>query len=152
MPEPKELLTEIPKLLGTDGRKMSSSVGNVISLQETEKSLQKKVNKMKTDDKREGIESPGNPDNCSVYDYHKVFSDKNLCSRVNESCKKAELGCGECKQLLGTEMKKIFIPIAQRMSKISDEECRAVIEDGTKRVSGLIKKNWEELSTKISFF
>lgn len=151
LPEPKPLLTKVPKLLGTDGGKMSSSKGNVITLRETPKSLQKKINKMVTDDQRNGIENPGNPDNCSVFDYHKIFSPSELVGQVNEGCRKATLGCGECKQKLGEPMKELFIPISEKMNKITDSECDDILAEGNKKVREDCREVWENLKTKIKF-
>ena len=42
-PEPKEILTKVPVMPGLDGRKMSKSYGNTISLSETEDQIIKKI-------------------------------------------------------------------------------------------------------------
>lgn len=151
LPEPDALLTKIPKLLGIDGQKMSSSKGNVIGLQETEKSLQKKINKMKTDDERGGVENPGNPENCSVFDYHKIFSSKEEQNEVAEACRGAQLSCGECKQKLGCAMKTELMPISEKMGQISDDDCQDIIAAGNKKVKEKITRHWDELSSKIKF-
>ena len=151
LPEPQTLLTKTPKLLGLDGRKMSSSIGNVITLRETEKSLQKKINQLKTDDKRNGIENPGNPDNCSVYDYHKVFAPETLCGEVREACCAAKLGCGECKQKLGAVLKQELLPIAERMDRLSDKDCDDILAQGNKIVGEKAKTYWNALKNKIGF-
>src|SRR5271170_6070576 len=49
LPEPEALLTPSPKLLGTDGRKMSKSYGNFILLSEPEADIRKKLKSMVTD-------------------------------------------------------------------------------------------------------
>ncbi len=151
IPEPAPLLTQTPKLLGFGGKKMSSSLGNVISLRETEKSLQKKVNKLMTDDQRGAVENAGNPDNCSVYEYHKVFSTPTLCHEINVACRAAGISCGECKQKLGEGMKQELIPISERMDKISDETCRQVLSEGTEKARQEIRAHWDLLQSKIGF-
>ncbi|MBL6989437.1 MAG: tryptophan--tRNA ligase [Bacteriovoracaceae bacterium] len=151
LPEPSPKLTKIPKLLGIDGAKMSSSTGNVITLQESPKSLQKKINKMKTDETRAGIESPGNPDNCSVFDYHKIFSTDTLKAETESACKAAQLGCGECKKNLGQTMKELLIPIADKMSKITDSECDDILAQGKKIVGEKIRNNWNKLRHQAGF-
>jgi len=150
-PEPQALLTKVPKLLGFDGKKMSSSRNNYITLRETEKSLQKKVNKMVTDDKRLGIEFPGNPDNCSVFDYHKIFSDAETVLRVDKGCRGAKLGCGECKQILGNSMKAEFLPISEKIDKITNQDCDEVLEEGNRKARILAKEVWEKIRKKIYF-
>ena len=151
LPEPMGKLTKVPKLPGIDGAKMSSSIGNVILLNETEKSLQKKINKLKTDELRNGIENPGNPDNCLVFTYHKIFSAGKMVQEVNDACRGAKLGCGECKQMLGNSMQSELMPIAQKFNTISDKECMDVLVEGTNKVAKKIKNNWEEIITKVKF-
>ena len=109
------------------------------------------MNKMKTDDQRNGVENPGNPDNCSVFDYHKIFNTPQGCQEVNDSCRAAGLSCGECKQKLGSAMKVELMPISQRMSEISDSDCDDIIAQGNKKVSEKISRHWDELSSKIKF-
>jgi tryptophanyl-tRNA synthetase len=148
---PEAKLTKIPKLLGTNGQKMSSSIGNVITLKESAKSLQKKVNKMVTDDQRNGIENPGNPDNCSVFDYHKIFSSSDMVNDINEGCRGAKLGCGECKQKLGAVLKEELLPISEKVEKITNEECDAVLRAGKENIDKVIKKNWKMIAQKMQF-
>lgn len=152
LPEINAKLTDVPRLLGIDGnKKMSSSIGNVITLMETEKSLQKKINKMKTDDKRNGIENPGNPDNCMVFDYHKIFSPENSVNDVCQACKSANIGCGECKKILGGFMSSELMPIAEKMGKISNRECDEILDVGNKFVGERIREHWEKLRSLIGF-
>lgn len=151
LPEPEPLLTKVPKLLGLDGTKMSSSKGNVIQLIETENSLQKKINKIKTDDQRGGVENPGNPDNCNVFDYHKVFSDSATVLEVNKSCRAAGLSCGECKQKLGQKMKEEILPISEKISKITDTECEDILMDGNKKIREIAGSTWSEVRSLLKF-
>lgn len=152
LPEPEALLTTFPKLPGTDGgTKMSSSIGNVISLNETEKSLQKKVNKMKTDDQRGGVEQPGNPDNCTVYDFHKAFTPSNEVSLINESCRAAGLSCGECKMKLSGNMKDVLMPIAERFNQISDSDVNDILLNGASKAKVRTHATWEEIKSLTKF-
>ncbi len=72
--EPGSLLTKTPRIPGTDGRKMSKSYGNFISLSESDESIRTKSRAMITDPQRKRRTDPGNPDVCPVYDWHKLFS------------------------------------------------------------------------------
>ena len=151
LPEPNPKLSEVPKLPGLDGsKKMSSSLGNTISLKETEKSLQKKVNKIKTDDQRGGVENPGNPANCTVYDYHKIFS-KPQCREIQEGCTSASLSCGNCKKILGDNLKEELMPIAERYNKISDSYCDEILEEGLVKATKTAKHTWEEIRGVTGF-
>jgi tryptophanyl-tRNA synthetase len=152
LPEPEAKLTHFPKLPGIDGgAKMSSSIGNVISLNETEKSLQKKVNKIKTDDQRGGVENPGNPDNCTVFEFHKAFSPAAQVCEVNNACRAASLSCGECKMKLGSNMQQALLPIAERFNQISDADVDDILSDGAKRARVRTHTTWEEVRSLTKF-
>jgi len=152
LPEPEALLSVVPKLAGTDGgRKMSSSIGNVISLNESEKSLQKKVNKIKTDDQRGDVSNPGNPENCTVFEYHKVFSSEDECVNISTACRAAGISCGECKQKLGETMKKELIPIADRFNQMTDSDCDDILNDGAKKARETTRAVWETIASATKF-
>ncbi len=100
IPEPQPLLTETPLIPGLDGRKMSKSYGNGLLLTEEEKTLKKKVNGMLTDSKRVRREDPGNPNDCPVFSFHKLYSTDDDLKWVVEGCTTAGIGCGDCKAKL----------------------------------------------------
>jgi tryptophanyl-tRNA synthetase len=99
-PEPAPLLTAAPKILGTDGRKMSKSYGNTIDLGESAESTQKKIMGMVTDPARKRRQDPGNPDVCGIYYLHKVTSDADTIGWVDVNCRTAGIGCVDCKKKL----------------------------------------------------
>src|ERR1700680_987734 len=59
--EPEAMLTHAPRIPGTDGRKMSKSYGNFISLSESDDSIRAKSRTMMTDPARRLRTDPGNP-------------------------------------------------------------------------------------------
>ena len=153
VPEPQALLTPAARLIGTDGhKKMSSSLGNTISLRETEKSLRKKLNKLRTDDTRQGPEAPGNPANCTVFDYVKAFGTAADVTTTENACKAGQMSCGECKKCLAEKMLPELMPLAERLNKISDDDCRQVIQEGNQKVQVFLKDGWQALADKIKFF
>ena len=56
---------DMPLTIGIDGRKMSKSYGNTISLLDDAKKIRKKAMKIPTDSK--SVEEPKDPDNCNVF-------------------------------------------------------------------------------------
>ena len=96
--EPQPLLTEASRLPGLDGRKMSKSYGNSIAMRDDPVHLEAKIRKMPTDPARVRRSDPGNPDQCPVWDLHKVYSDESIRSWVREGCNRAAIGCIDCKK------------------------------------------------------
>ena len=87
----------MPKLPGTDGRKMSKSYGNTILLTDSEPPIRAELKPMVTDPARIRRTDPGNPDVCPVFDLHKVFSSARPTGSVHDGCRTAGIGCIECK-------------------------------------------------------
>ena len=98
--EPNAYLTEVPKILGLDGRKMSKSYGNAIELGEDPESARKRVMVAVTDPARKRRTDPGNPDICAIYYLHRAYSPPATVELVNRECRTAGIGCVDCKKLL----------------------------------------------------
>src|SRR5579885_526010 len=88
-PEPHPLLTESPRLPGTDGRKMSKSFGNAIFISDSETQVREKVGMMMTDPARKRRSDPGNPDVCPVFAFHKIVSPQSTVDMVSVECWRA---------------------------------------------------------------
>jgi tryptophanyl-tRNA synthetase len=110
-PEPQALLTEVPKILGTDGRKMSKSYGNTIDLGESAESTTKKIMGAVTDPARKRRQDPGNPELCGIGHLHKVYSDAATNAWVDQGCRTAGIGCVECKR----KLLETLLPAQERM-------------------------------------
>jgi tryptophanyl-tRNA synthetase len=127
LPEPQVLLTPSPKLPGLDGRKMSKSYGNTISLSEPEADLRAKLKVMVTDPARVRRDDPGNPDVCPVGDLHKVFSDEETLRKVYDGCTTAKIGCIECKSWAADAIVRMIAPIQEHRRDL--ERRPGVIKD-----------------------
>ncbi len=150
-PEPKEILSKVPKLLGTDGRKMSKSYGNTIPLITTKDELSKMVLPMVTDPARKRKTDPGNPENCPVWDYHKAFGiTEEEKDYVVEGCTKALIGCVDCKKLLLKNIIAKLEPIWERYEKLSDFEVKNVIVEGNQKASQVAKQTMEEVRKVVN--
>lgn len=119
--EPEAMLTDIPKLPGLDGRKMSKSYGNAIGLSEDFVSVVKKVKTMITDPSRQRKTDPGNPNVCPVFDYHKVFSTEEEKADIIVGCTSASMGCIDCKIILIKHLEEFLTPIHDRLAKYDKE-------------------------------
>jgi tryptophanyl-tRNA synthetase len=95
--EPKNLLTAVPRIPGTDGRKMSKSYGNAVYLKDTPEVVKQKLKPMLTDPARQRRTDPGTPEKCPVFDLHKAFSSKETQDWAAAGCRTAGIGCLDCK-------------------------------------------------------
>ena len=135
LPEPDVKLTPTPKLPGTDGRKMSKSYGNTISIAEDEPNLRAKLKTMVTDPARKRRTDPGDPDKCPVFDLHKVFSSEETRAWASEGCRTAGIGCIECKSALADRVVEHIAPIAERRHEYErrPDDVRDIYLSGARR-------------------
>jgi tryptophanyl-tRNA synthetase len=145
-PEPQEHLTQFPKVLGTDGRKMSKSYGNTINLSDAEPVVRQKLKTMITDPARVKRTDPGNPDICPVYDFHKIFSTTEVRERVNRECRTAAIGCIDCKKLVADVVVQRLTPIWDRRASLAADphHVEEVVRDGAKRAAVVAGQTLEE--------
>ena len=150
-PEPEAILTKTPKILGLDRRKMSKSYNNAIFLSDRPDVISSKVSVMVTDPQRERKNDPGNPDVCNVYEFHRIYYDDATCGGINRKCRKAEIGCVECKKIMANNLSKALEPIREKReyytahAKMVDD----IIEDGIKRARKVASKTMEEVRASI---
>jgi tryptophanyl-tRNA synthetase len=113
-PEPQPKLTEVPKLPGLDGRKMSKSYDNTIYLSDSPATLTQKVKTMMTDPARQRRRDPGNPDICPVFDFHRIYSTEVERQEVAQGCRTAGIGCIDCKGVLIRNMLTDLQPLHEK--------------------------------------
>lgn len=133
LPEPQPLLTETPVIPGLDGRKMSKSYGNTLLLTTPdEKSLKKTINQMVTDPHRVRREDKGNPELCSVYSYHKLYSSAEDLKWVVEGCTTAGIGCGDCKAKLAGNIEAVTKEPREKKKELlnNSKQLDSIIEQG----------------------
>jgi len=153
-PEPKALLTEEAKLLGIDGRKMSKSYNNAIYLSDNRETVEKKVLEMKTDPQRVRKTDPGNPDVCIVFDYHKIFTEEEIVKDIDSKCRKAEIGCVECKKILAEKLNRFLDPIRKRREEIEKDipELEKIFSEGTETAIAIAEETMKEVRKAMKLY
>jgi tryptophanyl-tRNA synthetase len=133
--EPEAMLTQTPRIPGLDGRKMSKSYGNAITLSESDADIRAKTKVMVTDPARKRRSDPGNPDVCPVYDWHKLFSPPETLKWAAEGCRTAGIGCIECKAAMADNLIKWIAPIRERRVEYEKNPRRVLelIDAGSQR-------------------
>jgi len=139
--EPEVLLTKTPRIPGLDGRKMSKSYSNAITLSESDEDIRKKTKVMVTDPARKRRSDPGNPDVCPVYDWHKLFSSPDTLRWAAEGCRTAGIGCIECKARMADHLITWIAPIRERREEYQQYPARVleVIDEGSKKARAVAK-------------
>jgi tryptophanyl-tRNA synthetase len=134
-PEPESLLTEVPNLLGIDGRKMSKSYNNAIYLSDSGAELAAKIEQMVTDPQRAYRKDPGDPDVCNLFPYHRLHTASQVVAEIDAQCRRAGIGCRECKQILITRLQEFLAPIQEKRQYYLTHrrEVEEIIQEGTGR-------------------
>lgn len=153
--EPHPKVTKIPKVLGIDGeRKMSKSLNNHIELAATPEETEKRVMQMVTDPQRIRLSDPGNPDVCNVFTLHKIFSPPDRVSQINQDCRKAEIGCVECKRILATNLNKHLEPFRAKRAELEKDPdfVKDILLDGAIRARVIASETMGQVREAIGFY
>ena len=159
--EPDVILTETPRVPGTDGRRMAKSYGNAIWLTDAPDEIRAKAKNMMTDPQRVRRTDPGRPEVCPVFAYHNLFPEKRSaedCARIERvafNCRNAKWGCLDCKAEMAGALIQWIEPIQQRRAKYekNPREVWDILEDGSRRAKKVAEQtmarvrkavfNWE---------
>jgi tryptophanyl-tRNA synthetase len=149
--EPEAMLTKTPRIPGLDGRKMSKSYGNTITLSETDEEIRKKTKVMVTDPARKRRTDPGNPDVCPVYDWHKLFSTPETLKWAAEGCRKAGIGCIECKAKMADHLIEWITPVRERRVKWENDSkgVLEIIDEGSKKARAVAQGTMERVREAV---
>lgn len=134
---------ESVRVLGLDGEnKMSKSLNNYIGIMDSEEELWKKLAPAKTDVQRIRRSDPGRPWMCNIYSYHECFTPEEPRRNCYEECRKAGIGCIDCKRVLLKYLVEALAPIQNRFREL--EKHPDVVHDflresarEAKRVAGM---------------
>jgi len=150
-PEPQTFLTEVPKLAGTDGRKMSKSYGNAIYLKDSAELIREKISTMMTDVRRKRRTDPGVPEDCPVFTLHKAFVAEEKREELARECRTAGIGCLECKNVVIESLLNILAPYREKRNKFekNPQLVWEILEEGDKKARRVAQKTMEEVRSAI---
>jgi len=142
-PLPEAILTETPKILGIDRRKMSKSYNNAILLSDPSDVVMNKVAQMFTDPDRARKTDPGNPDICNVFTFHKLYSASDVVEMINHDCRTAEIGCVECKRKLAPRVVEFLAPIQKRRQYFEKhpDKIEEILDQSNNRARAIAQEN-----------
>ena len=150
-PEPQPKLTEVPKLPGLDGRKMSKSYDNVIYLSDSAADVTSKVQTMMTDPARQRRSDPGNPDICPVFDLHRIYSTTAERQEVAHGCRTAGIGCLDCKRILIRHMVEDLGPLHEKRAYYAahPDDAMQVLVAGSERAQQVAQQTMAQVRDAV---
>jgi tryptophanyl-tRNA synthetase len=155
--EPEAMLTQTPRIPGTDGRKMSKSYNNFISLSESDDSIRTKARAMMTDPARKRRSDPGDPDVCPVFDWHKLFPEdqtaekRERINRISLECRTAEIGCVECKGLMADALVRWIEPVRARREEYAADADKVleILHKGSEKARGVARNTMSRVREAV---
>jgi tryptophanyl-tRNA synthetase len=149
--EPEVKLTMTPRIPGLDGRKMSKSYGNAITLSESDAEIRAKTKVMVTDPARKRRTDPGNPDVCPVYDWHKLFSTRDTLEWAATGCRTAGIGCIECKAKMADHLIEWITPVRERRVEYEKHPKRVleILGEGSKKAQVVAQGTMERVREAV---
>jgi tryptophanyl-tRNA synthetase len=150
-PLPDVLLTPEAKILGIDRRKMSKGYDNAIFISDPKEVIEKRVSEMITDPQRARRSDPGRPDYCNVFTFHELYTDKEEVQEIDTACRKAAIGCVECKEIMAASLNAALEPIRQRRKELetSPETIDAIMEAGNRKARKIARGTMEEVREAV---
>ncbi len=151
LPEPEALLTKFPKVPGFNGQKMSKSYGNTINLRENLDEVEKKIKTMQTDPARVRRTDPGTPEQCPVWDLHKIYSNQETQNWVQDGCTGAKIGCVDCKKPVIDAIKQELQPIQDEIVRLEKDTnfIKDIAATGAQKAREIARVTLEEVRSAI---
>ncbi len=155
-PEPEAMISNFPRLVGLDGKnKMSKSLDNAIYLNDSKNEVEEKVNQAVTDPGRIRIDDPGNPEVCTVFQYHKAFNKKEV-DDIGEQCRQGTIGCVACKKKLSGAINQLLEPMRERRIEYLNNPQRIddILMAGTAKAKKIAEQTLAEVreAMKLDYF
>jgi tryptophanyl-tRNA synthetase len=102
---------------------------------------------MVTDPQRLRRTDPGNPDICNVFSMHKIFTPKEELDMINVECRRAGIGCVDCKKRFAENLNKDLEPFRTRRAEIGQNPDTVwdVLHDGAKRARAIADETMSEV-------
>ena len=150
-PEPEALLTKFARLPGIDGNaKMSKSLGNTILLSDDPETVKQKMKKTAIDPNKIRKDTPGNPDICTVFSYHKKFNEENI-AEIESDCRNGAIGCFDCKMKCAVKISSFLAPIIEKRKYYEKniDEVKDVLAAGEKKGANVAKQTMAEVREKM---
>ena len=145
------ILSNTPRLVGIDGKaKASKSLGNAISLSDTQEEIKQKIFQMFTDPAHLKISDPGQVEGNVVFTYLDIFHpDKEEVESLKAHYKRGGLGDMTIKNILNNSIQDLLKNIREKRETIKQKDVQEILYHGTAKASQRAKLTREEVREAI---
>lgn len=143
-PEPESLVTSFARFPGTDGRRMSKSLGNIIEISASPEEIKARLMPAFTDPARQRRSDPGNPEICAIYTWYQRFIPGEADLTASE-CRTAARGCVDCKRRLLDGVVEHFAPLRERRQRYEQDPAllEEIMRDGGDRARSAARETMQ---------
>jgi tryptophanyl-tRNA synthetase len=145
-PIPQAKLTQVARLVGLDGRKMSKSYDNSIYLSDSKEIITRKLANAMTDPARKTLKDKGHPKVCNIFKLHQIYN-RTRAPEIEKKCKAARIGCSDCKK----DLTKLLIGSLEGLHQKRKELLQnpaiidKILEEGRQKASKIAKETLGEV-------
>ncbi len=150
-PEPQAKLTSFPLVLGLDGvQKMSKSYDNYIEIAASPEEIRERVMTAFTDPLRRYRSDPGHPEACNIFALHKFFTPARVVE-IASDCRKAGIGCVDCKSILAGSISLEFQPFREKRAILASKpnHVTEILAEGANKAEAIAKETIREVKDKM---
>jgi tryptophanyl-tRNA synthetase len=103
-----------------------------------------------TDPARRYRKDPGHPDVCNIFRLHNFFSLSDV-NDIADKCRKAEIGCVECKNLLAQRINEDLGSFREKRAALAARPhyINEILTDGAQRAARIAKETIREVKEKM---
>lgn len=151
-PEPQAILSNTPRLPGTDNRSMHTSYANAIYLKDSPEETTRKVMGMYTDPARIHVSDAGHVEGNPVFTYLDLFDpDQEKVAEYKKAYKDGKVGDVEIKQHLARVLNEALAPLRERRVHLTahPDGLIEVLKSGTQRARHLAEETYAEAARKM---
>ena len=152
-PEPQAKLTRTPRILGTDRRKMSKTIGNHIVMSDPPDDIRKKVLTMITDPQRPRKNDPGHPEECNVFTFHQLYNKRpDRIPEIESGCRAGAWPCFECKKELGDVLVEWLQPFREKREALAADmdHVKDILRQGNEDARKAARETMHEVREKTT--
>ena len=145
------ILSNTPRLVGIDGKaKASKSLGNAISLSDTQEEIKQKIFQMFTDPAHLKISDPGQVEGNVVFTYLDIFHpDKEEVESLKAHYRRGGLGDMTIKNILNNSIQDLLKDIREKRETIKQKDVQEILYHGSAKASQRAKLTMEEVREAI---
>lgn len=151
-PEPDAIIGKAGRILGLDGEaKMSKSLGNTVGILAEPDEVWARVRTAVTDPQRVRRDDPGRPEVCNVFALHQHFTPGDVIGDIDTRCRTAEIGCVDCKRILGENIAGAFAPMRERAAhyRANPGAVREILDAGAARAREIARETMAVVRTSM---